>query len=422
MDLLYADSREKVYDYPGREPLFGSGKTFVRVDMRDLIRLPFDSYLYYLPGRHPVYYDPKSRSRKIMQATPEGGSAWAVSAFLSSGHLRTYLPAYQKTPDAPILPLWAYAGAVFINGDFYVPGIRIDEDPRSDPEIHQDDVALLAAIQQKRAQYPKNRLIRQLARCSTQYDCLCARNFFLERFEAPVPTSPACNAGCIGCLSHQDDRSGFTEPQQRLDFKPTPEEIAEVILHHFNKVKKAVASFGQGCEGEPLLRGNDLVRAIQLVRQGTDKGTINLNTNGSDPAMVQKLIHAGLDSIRISLNSPTPAYYLRYHQPVNYTFEDVLSAIEISLNAGIFVSVNLFFMPGFTDMETEVNALYRFLDTYPVNMIQTRNLNIDPDLYFDAIGCRPSPSVGIPGLIRDIRKKYPSLRLGYYNPPKETFV
>ncbi len=421
VDLVYADQKEQVYDYPDREPLFRTGSQWVRVDRHDLIKLPFGSYLYYLPGRHPVYYDRLTRKNKIMRKTPEGGPAWAVSAFLSSGYLRTYLPASHKTPDAPVLPLWAYSGVVFMDEDFYVPAIRIDEDPRSDPQIHQDYDALLRAIRRKKAKYPKNRLIRQLAKCSTQYDCLCARNFFLERYEAPIPTSPACNAGCIGCLSHQDDRSGFTEPQHRLDFKPTPEEIADVIIHHFKKVKTPVASFGQGCEGEPLLRGEDLVRAIRMVRQETDRGTINLNTNGSNPEMARKLIEAGLDSIRISMNSPTREYYLAYHHPVNYRFEDVLSAIEVSLSAGIFVSINLFFMPGFTDMETEVQALYRFLDTMPVNMIQTRNLNIDPDLYFSAIGYTPSPAMGIPALIRELKKKYQFLRLGYYNPPKETF-
>jgi len=135
----------------------------------------------------------------------------------------------------------------------------------------------------------------------------------------------------------------------------------------------------------------------------------------------EKLIKAGLDSIRISMNSPTPTYYTRYHHPVNYEFPDVLKSIEIALDAGIFVSINLFFMPGFTDMETEVAALFDLLDRYPVNMIQARNLNIDPDVYFDAIGYQTSRAMGIPELIKEIRKRYPAVRIGYYNPPKETF-
>lgn len=420
-DMIYADPKGNVYDYPEREPIFRSGNETIRITPSDLIPLPEGSYLYYLPGRRPFYYDTTNQRVRAMAMTPEGESAAAVSAFLSSGYLRTALPAFQKTKEAPTLPLWAYCGAVFSGKRFYVSAMRIDPDPRSDPSIHQNHATLAKAIRRKQKQYPENRLIRQLAVCSTQYGCLCARNFFLERHEAPVPTSPACNAGCIGCLSQQAAQSGFVESQPRLNFKPTPEEIAEVIVHHFTKVKKAVASFGQGCEGEPLLRAVGLAQAIAKVREKTDRGTININTNGSDPAAVDRLIKAGLDSIRISLNSPTETYYTRYHNPVNYGFSDVLKSIRTALKAGIFVSINLFFMPGFTDMETEVSALFDLLDTYPVNMIQARNLNIDPDVYFDAIGYRASEAIGISRLITEIRKRYPSVRLGYYNPPKETF-
>jgi molybdenum cofactor biosynthesis enzyme MoaA len=186
-------------------------------------------------------------------------------------------------------------------------------------------------------------------------------------------------------------------------------------------VNAAVASFGQGCEGEPLLRADDLARAIRKVRQKKDRGTINLNTNGSDPAAVIKLIDAGLDSIRISLNSPTEIYYKKYHQPKSYTFQDVLKTISIAIEKNIFVSINLFFMPGFTDMETEVESLFRFLERFPVHMIQTRNMNIDPDFYFKTIGYKASEPIGIVRLIQLIKEKYPAVRLGYYNPPKETF-
>ncbi len=419
--MVYADDQGNVCDYPGREPVFRSGNDIIRIRPDDLIPLPEGSYLYYLPGRRPLYHDKKTGRTRIMTLTPEGDNALAVSAFLSSGYLRTALPAYKTTKKAPILPLWGYCGTVFSKDRFYAPGLRIDPDPRSDPEIHQDTRALTKAIQQKQNRYPENRLVRQLSVCSTDYGCLCARNFFLQRYEAPIPTSPACNAGCLGCLSHQEAQSGFAQAQPRLAFKPTPDEIAEVILHHFANVNRAVASFGQGCEGEPLLRAPDLARAIANVRKMTDQGTININTNGSDPTAVKHLIDAGLDSIRISLNSPTEIYYTRYHQPVNYGFGDVIKSIEIAVNAGIFVSLNLFFMPGFTDMETEAAALFDLLDRYPVHMIQTRNLNIDPDFYFNAIGYRASTAMGISRLITEIRNRYPVLRLGYYNPAKETF-
>ena len=213
--------------------------------------------------------------------------------------------------------MWAYAGVAFADGEFVVPALRIDEDPRSDPAIHENDAELRAAIRETTALLPGNRLVRQLATCSTEYRCLCARNFFLGRHEAPVPTSPACNADCVGCLSRQAGGSPFPPSQPRLEFMPTPEEIAAVIRRHLDRVDRAVASFGQGCEGEPLLRAADLAAAVRMVREKTGRGTININTNGSLPDGVKALAAAGIDSIRISLNSPTEEYYTRYHRPVS---------------------------------------------------------------------------------------------------------
>ena len=137
--------------------------------------------------------------------------------------------------------------------------------------------------------------------------------------------------------------------------------------------------------------------------------------------MVQHLIDAGIDSIRISINSPTERYYNRYYKPQGYSFGKVLESIEMSIQAGIFVSLNLFFLPGFTDMTTEVDGLFQFLKKFPVNMIQTRNMNIDPDYYLDEIGFEGSEPIGIRNLLRRINESFPAIKLGYYNPPKERF-
>lgn len=413
--MAYADGRGNVYDYPGYLPAFRSGMRFTSVDAGDLIKLPYGSYLFTLPDRFPVRstgsgYETVSRS-------PEGRAINAVSSFPSSAYLRTYLPAFAKKSDAAILPLWAYTGVVVYKDDFYIPAIRIDDDTRSDPALHENHSELKAATKNVIKQFPDNRLVRQLKKCSTEYNCLCARNFFLGRFECPVPTSPACNADCIGCLSYQDKASGFCESQSRLDFAPATHEISQVIAHHLCNVEGAVASFGQGCEGEPLLRGNDLADAVRLVRDKTDRGTINLNTNGSRPEIVKKMIDAGLDSIRISLCSPSMEYYNAYHRPVNYTFNDVMQSISIALDAGIFVSINLFFMPGFTDSLSEIECLYSFLKRFPVNMIQTRNMNIDPDYFFVKTGFTDRESSGIKKMIKSLREDYPAMKLGYYNPP-----
>jgi hypothetical protein len=95
----------------------------------------------------------------------------------------------------------------------------------------------------------------------------------------------------------------------------------------------------------------------------------------------------------------------------------VLKTIDIALNAGIFVSINQFFMPGFTDAESEAESLFNFLKRFPVNMIQTRNINIDPDYFFKRIDFKFENFTGIGNLINNLKSSFPELRLGYYNPP-----
>jgi pyruvate-formate lyase-activating enzyme len=413
--LAFCDIEGNVYKHPEATAAFRSGRQFVKVNEKELIPTPDGSTLYMLPGRYPV----EGKHFKTV-ASYNGNQIWAVAAFLSSGYLRTYLPAYVRTKDAPVLSLWAYCGLVFLGDDFYVPALRIDPDPRSDPALHRNDIELFKRIKAVKGQYPENSLVRQLAKCSTQYGCLCARNFFLSRYEAPLPTTKSCNALCLGCFSFQKD-TGVHVSQYRLNRQPSPQEIAEVMLHHIERVDGAVVSFGQGCEGEPLLRAKDIADAISIVRSKTSKGTIHLNTNGSLPQALQQCINAGLDSVRISMNSPTESYYTRYYRPKNYSFAEVLRSIELALRAGIFVSINLFFLPGFTDAVSEVEHLCTFLDKFPVNMIQTRNLNIDPDYYLDGIGFKDEDAIGVRQLLELLNIKYPNVRLGYYNPPKEEF-
>ena len=414
----YCDASGDVYD-DGAMPVFRSGRRFVAATRDMCIPLPYGSELFTLPGRAPVIPDHAGGFREL---EVKGQKPWALAAFFPSAYLRTYLPAYIKRDDAPLLPLWAYAGAAFLGDKLAGPALRIDRDMRSDPKLHDNDHELRLAIKRCMHEYSTNRLVAQLARCASEYRCLCARNFFLGRFEAPVPTSPSCNARCAGCLSYQDEgSSGFCASQFRLDFLPTPDEIAQVIVHHFSHVENAVASFGQGCEGEPLLRADDLVKAVKIVRAKTSRGTIHLNTNGSLPDKLACLFDAGLDSVRISLNSPTEKYYTAYYKPVHYCYPDVLRSIRESLGKKHFVSINLFFLPGFTDAESEVAALVSFLDEHPVSMIQTRNLNIDPDFYLDTINFQDQDALGISGLITLLKEKYPQTKIGYYNPPKENF-
>ena len=54
-------------------------------------------------------------------------------------------------------------------------------------------------------------------------------------------------------------------------------------------------------------------------------------------------------------------------------------------------------------------------------MIQLRNLNIDPEMYLRAVteaGHVVAP-MGLMVWLRELRRRFPALRFGYFNPPRE---
>jgi hypothetical protein len=64
-----------------------------------------------------------------------------------------------------------------------------------------------------------------------------------------------------------------------------------------------------------------------------------------------------------------------------------------------------------------------FLKNHPIHMIQWRNLNFDPLRYWKAMGAAAplGEPLGMDALIREIRLRFPGLKFGYFNPPKEKF-
>jgi pyruvate-formate lyase-activating enzyme len=280
-----------------------------------------------------------------------------------------------------------------------------------------------AGVRRLRKTLPGNRLRAHLEKCALTYGCPAGKNFFLGRYEAPLPASGSCNARCLGCISLQSD-SGIACSQERIAFTPTADEIADVALTHINRVERAVVSFGQGCEGDPLMVADTLARAIRKIRAVTGQGTINMNTNGSRPEKIEMLLDAGLDSLRISMNSVRRDCYEAYFRPNGYGYEDVVAGIELALKRHAHVAINYLNCPGFTDSGQESDALVAFINDHPVHMIQWRNLNFDPLRYLQTMNAvaEHGMPIGVKALVDKLNHRYPRLRHGYFNPPKEKFT
>jgi len=419
--LIVSSPEGKIFDHPHLTIAGRSGDRILPPLSSELVPLPMGSQLFTLPGRIPIGWNEEKDSPILSEKARVGNKeidCMAVAAFLPPGYIRTLLPATSRRSKAPVLPLWAYSAVGWKDGRFWATGFLIDPNPHWNPKYFRNDRLLTKKIDAVLKTNSKNRLFRQLARCALEYHCFAAKNVFFRRWECPLPTSPLCNADCMGCISLQPSEC-CPASQERIDFVPAPDEVVGVALPHLKEAEDAIVSFGQGCEGEPLIQWRLLEKSIQQLREKTDRGTINLNTNGSLPKQVEILCDAGLDSIRVTLNSPHPKYYRRYHRPGGYTFKKVLDSLILAKGKGIYTSINLLVLPGFTDRESEVKDLIQLIQKARLDLIQMRNLNIDPDLYLKEMG--KGEGIGISKMIAILKKECPSLQFGYFNRTKESF-
>ncbi|MBU0713121.1 radical SAM protein [bacterium] len=412
--LVYSDGNGQVFNHDSLLALGASGEQLIDIPSETWILLPNGSQLMELPGRLPVGKNPDTEELITLESD-ENENIVAVAAFIAPAYTICYQAVYERLKDAPVLPLYAYSAVGWHEGQFYVPAIRIDDSMRQDPSQFNKE-RIEKAADQVMQRYPQNRLARHLVNnCAMTYGCPAALNYLLNRWEMPLPTSRVCNSDCLGCISLQED-TGVCSAQFRIEFTPTADEIIEIAVDHLETAPEPLVSFGQGCEGEPLMNAQLLIDTVKGIRQKTLKGTINLNTNASRPDLVAKLRDVGMDSMRVSLNSTRKTYYDRYFRPKGYTFDDVIHSIQEMKSRGGFVSLNLFVFPGFIDQPEEVESVEKLINDYQIDMIQWRNLNIDPEWYWEAMKPVEQEGIGIDRMIERIRIKFPNLRHGYFNP------
>ena len=415
----------EIFEHPEYRMAGMSADTICVPDSAEMIPLPEGSRLFTMPDLKPVGVNPRTGRTETIHSLPRsmgGEPVQAVCAFMTPAYMRTYLPAVEYPSRRQTLPLWAYTALAWSPEDerFYVPALKVDRNPQWLPE-HFDDREVAPGVDELLGRYPDNRLLVQLARCALDYHCFAAKNLFLKRWEAPLPTSPTCNSNCLGCLSYQAaENECCPSSQERIDFVPTVEELHQVAVPHLQQAQNAIVSFGQGCEGDPIMQADLICSAIKSMRSATTRGTINFNSNASLPDKVEALAEAGLDSIRVSLNSVREPVYNAYYRPRAYSFADVLESVRRAKQRGLFVMFNYLVFPGITDQRAEMDELIRIIEEYGVDMLHLRNLAIDPHMYVQAMP-PAHDCVGMAYMFNYIKTRIPRIQYGYFNRTKESF-
>ncbi|GIP18845.1 radical SAM protein [Paenibacillus montaniterrae] len=414
MNLVYADKQGNVYDHPYYVGLARSGDMIVEIMEDELIPLPDGATLVSLPFSKPIALDPETGEMQVVEDDVQ-----AVGALLPQGYTRLNVPAYVKSDPNEKLPLFGYTAVVWKDDQFYVTAEQCDDPEKWDPE-NCDRQELKLEVDRLLTTYPENRLYQHLSNCALGYECLTASNTFLNRWEGGVPVSYSCNAGCFGCISEQPDDSGFPAPQTRMNFRPSVEEVAQVMLEHL-KHPDSIISFGQGCEGEPSTQVKIIVEAMKQVRSQTQMGYININTNAGLTDFIRAIVDAGLDLMRVSTISAIEEHYNAYYRPRGYTLKNVEKSLIYAAEQGVYTSINYLIFPGVTDREEEMEAMIDFCKRTKLKLIQMRNLNIDPESYLSLIPKAQGEIYGMKQMLQIFREELPDVVIGSYShvPPAQ---
>ncbi|HEX9037201.1 MAG TPA: radical SAM protein [Ktedonobacterales bacterium] len=411
----YEDAPHLVYstldgDVGERRGLRALDYTGAPLSPDDLIPLPEGASLAMLPHRLAVGQDVTGARQVVSER-----HGWALAALLPIGYTRAKLPAYEKTPGTEPLPFFGYTAIAGWRGRLYAAAFSTD-DPERWIGRKYDAHKLGRLVQERLAAEPGNRVLAHHAHCALDYQCPTASNLFFGRWEGAVAVSPGCNARCVGCISKQDE-DDLVSPQDRLTFIPSVDEVVQVGVAHLERSENAIYSFGQGCEGEPLLQGRLIERAIREIRARTTQGVLNINTNGSNPRTLQRLYDAGLDCIRVSTISARRETYDAYYRPLGYTFEHVKEGLKRARDAGVYSSINLLCFPGLIDAEDEVAALIAFLRETGVRLVQLRNLNIDPEVFLPKVPPADGAPMGMRAFVATLRRELPEVEVGNFTRP-----
>ncbi len=408
--LVYSSPDGEIHEEPRLRALAFDGRP---LDAGDLIPAPDGVTFSMMPERLAVGQR-RNGKRSVLPAT----RGWALAALLPIGYTRTLLPAYEKVPNAEPLPFFGYSAVAGMNGRLYLAAIKTDE-PRKWLSRSFPRQKLERLVREKQAAYPNNRVIAQHAHCALDYSCPTASNLFFGRWEMAIAVSPGCNSRCIGCISKQEEDEGLISPQDRLTFVPSVDEIVEVAVPHLESAEDAIVSFGQGCEGEPLLQWRRIEQAIKAIRERTEKGVININSNSSNPRWLQRLYDAGLDTLRTSTISGHTETYNAYYRPIGYTFEDVKESLKRANDSGLYTSINLLCFPEMIDREREVEALIAFVRETKLRLIQLRNLNIDPEVLLPRMPALDTmgKALGMRAMIEMLKREVPEVEIGNFSRP-----
>jgi pyruvate-formate lyase-activating enzyme len=172
-----------------------------------------------------------------------------------------------------------------------------------------------------------------------------------------------------------------------------------------------------------LTRDDALLDATRRIRREHPAATIHINTNGSKPHMLEQLIAAGCNSVRISAISFTDSVFRAYYRPVGYSLDEVTECGRVMSRSGGQVCLNLLTFPGLTDHPDELERTAVACRRMGVQQIQWRSLNVDHDWLISVLdrrGCALDAGAGMRAAYEQLRDRLPGVEHGNFTRPVQS--
>jgi hypothetical protein len=91
--------------------------------------------------------------------------------------------------------------------------------------------------------------------------------------------------------------------------------------------------------------------------------------------------------------------------------------LRLAREAGVYSSINLLCFPGLIDCEDEIAALVDFLRETGVQLVQLRNLNIDPEVLWPRVPRPTGRALGMRALVETLQRETPEVTVGNFSRP-----
>ena len=154
------------------------------------------------------------------------------------------------------------------------------------------------------------------------------------------------------------------------------------------------------------------------IRAGTGEGTIHLNSNGSLPGGLRRLVAAGLDSICFRIAASRAATYEPLHGPEGYRFPDVRASIRLVAELPVALSLLVLVHPGIFDRPDELAALVAIMGKLPEgSTLLLRDLHSDPLRALALVPARGEDPLGVTQAVDRIREEIQHVRIGAFVRP-----